>query len=295
MIIDPKQISTGKLHAYMLSSIAPRPIAFASTMDKQGNSNLSPFSFYNAFGSNPATVVFSPARRVRDNTIKHTLVNIYETGEVVINAVNYNMVQQMSLSSVEFPKGVDEFVKAGFTKLPSQIVKPFRVAESPVQLECKVVEVKEMGNEGGAANLIICEILLMHIDENILDADGHIDQHKIDLVARLGGNWYSRNSGNALFHVAKPNLKPAIGIDQLPAEIRNSTVLSGNDLGKLGNLEHAPTVDELTAVDVAAELNDLKSRFANDAESLKYHQHMLAKDFLNENELLKAWKILVSN
>ena len=222
MIIDPKEISTAKLHAYMLSSIAPRPIAFASTIDKNGVANLSPFSFFNAFGSNPPTLIFSPARRVRDKSIKHTLENIYETGEVVINTVNYNMVQQMSLTSVEFPKGVDEFVKAGFTKLESQIVKPFRVKESPVQMECKVIEVKEMGQEGGAANLIICELLMMHINDEVLDADGHIDQHKIDLVARLGGNWYSRNSGNALFEVTKPNLKPAIGFDLLPDEIRNN-------------------------------------------------------------------------
>ena len=294
MIIHPKEISTAKLHAYMLSSIAPRPIAFASTVDKNGNANLSPFSFFNAFGSNPATVVFSPARRVRDNTIKHTLENVYETGEVVINTVNYNMVQQMSLSSVEFPKGVDEFVKSGFTKLPSQIVKPFRVAESPVQMECKVVEVKEMGHEGGAANLIICEILLMHINNDILDADGHINQNKIDLVARLGGNWYSRNSGSALFQVPKPNLKPAIGIDQLPDAIRNSNILSGNDLGMLGNAEHIPTKEELESVNIGTELSETKQRFINDPEGFRDHKHILAKEFLSEHQTLKAWKILLS-
>ena len=293
MIIDPKEISTAKLHAYMLSSIAPRPIAFASTIDKNGVANLSPFSFFNAFGSNPPTLIFSPARRVRDKSIKHTLENIYETGEVVINTVNYNMVQQMSLTSVEFPKGVDEFVKAGFTKLESQIVKPFRVKESPVQMECKVIDVKEMGQEGGAANLIICELLMMHINDEVLDADGHIDQHKIDLVARLGGNWYSRNSGNALFEVTKPNLKPAIGFDLLPDEIRNSTVLSGNDLGKLANAEHLPTEEELSTVDVGNLIEELKTRFAVDDESLIYHKHLTAKDFLDNHELMKAWKVLL--
>src|SRR6185369_3924370 len=204
--INPKEIKTSLFHSYMLSAIAPRPIAFSSTIDKDGIPNLSPFSFFNAFGSHPPIVVFSPSRRVRDNTTKHTLENVYEVKEVVINVVNYAMVQQASLASCEYPKGVNEFEKAGFTPIPSELVKPFRVKESPVQMECKVLQVIETGHEGGAANLIICEILLMHIHDDILNEQGKIDQNKIDLVARMGGDKYCRASGSAIFSVPKPNL-----------------------------------------------------------------------------------------
>lgn len=294
LTINPKEISIPQLHAYMLSSIAPRPIALASTIDKEGKMNLSPFSFFNAFGSNPATLIFSPARRVRDNTTKHTLENVMEVPEVVINAVNYEMVQQTSLSSVEFPPGVNEFTKAGFTPLASQLVKPFRVKESPVQFECKVVEVKAMGDQGGAANLIICEIVLMHISDSVLNAQSRIDQHKIDLVARLGGDYYVRASGNALFEVHKPNTKPAIGIDQLPEVIRQSKVLTGNNLGQLGNAEHLPAKEELAEVHIEAELQDLRERFYNDAESLEYHRHLLAKEYLDAGNVLAGWKVLLA-
>lgn len=294
LTINPKDISIPQLHAYMLSSIAPRPIALASTIDKEGNINLSPFSFFNAFGSNPATLIFSPARRVRDNTTKHTLENVLEVPEVVINAVNFEMVQQTSLSSVEFPSGVNEFSKAGFTPLASQLVKPFRVKESPVQFECKVIEVKAMGDQGGAANLIICEIVLMHISDSVLNAQSRIDQHKIDLVARLGGDYYVRASGNALFEVHKPNTKPAIGIDQLPDAIRQSKVLTGNNLGQLGNAEHLPGKEELAAIHIEAELQDLKERFYNDAESLEYHRHLLAKEYLDAGNVLAGWKVLLA-
>jgi flavin reductase (DIM6/NTAB) family NADH-FMN oxidoreductase RutF len=294
LTINPKDISIPQLHAYMLSSIAPRPIALASTIDKEGNINLSPFSFFNAFGSNPATLIFSPARRVRDNTTKHTLENVLEVPEVVINAVNFEMVQQTSLSSVEFPSGVNEFTKAGFTPLASQLVKPFRVKESPVQFECKVIEVKAMGDQGGAANLIICEIVLMHISDSVLNAQSRIDQHKIDLVARLGGDYYVRASGNALFEVHKPNTKPAIGIDQLPDAIRQSKVLTGNNLGQLGNAEHLPGKEELAAIHIEAELQDLKERFYNDAESLEYHRHLLAKEYLDAGNVLAGWKVLLA-
>jgi len=293
LTINPKEISVAKLHAYMLSSIAPRPIAFASTVDKDGKPNLAPFSFFNAFGSHPPTLVFSPARRVRDNTVKHTFENVIEVPEVVINVVNYAMVQQASLASVEFPKGENEFKKAGFTPVPSELIRPFRVAESPVQFECKVVEVKPMGMEGGAANLIICEMLLMHINENILDEQSRIDQHKIDLVARLGVDWYVRASGDALFQVPKPNLKPAIGIDKLPNSIRNSKVLAGNELGMLGNSEHFPSAEELNAAEIGDSLEELKERFKNDAESFEYHKHLLAKDFLQEHKVMEAWKVLL--
>lgn len=294
LTINPKEISIPQLHAYMLSSIAPRPIALASTIDKDGNINLSPFSFFNAFGSNPATLIFSPARRVRDNTTKHTLENVMEVPEVVINAVNYDMVQQTSLSSVEFPSGVNEFTKAGFTPFASHLVKPFRVKESPVQFECKVIEVKAMGDQGGAANLIICEIVLMHISDSVLNAQSRIDQHKIDLVARLGGDYYVRASGNALFEVHKPNTKPAIGIDQLPDVIRQSKVLTGNNLGQLGNAEHLPGKEELAAIHIEAELQDLKERFYNDAESLEYHRHLLAKEYLDAGNVLAGWKVLLA-
>ncbi len=294
LTINPKEISVAKLHAYMLACIQPRPIAFASTVDKEGNPNLAPFSFFNAFGSNPPTLIFSPARRVRDNTTKHTLENILEVPEVVINTVSYSMVQQASLASVEFPLRENEFVKAGFTPLASEKIKPFRVAESPVQFECKVVEVKPMGNEGGAANLIICEILLVHINENVLNEQQRIDPDKIDLVARMGDDFYCRASGSAVFVVPKPKSKPALGIDLLPEEIRLSKVLTGNDLGMLGNSEQFPTLEELAAANIGDSLKELQERFKNDAESFGYNKHLLAKTFLEEKKLLEAWKVLLS-
>lgn len=278
MKIIPGEVPTGKLHGYMLSAIAPRPIAFASTIDSEGNSNLAPYSFFNAFGSNPTTLIFSPARRVRDNTIKHTLENVMENSEVVINVVNYAMVQQMSLASCEYPKGISEFVKAGFTPIASEKIKPFRVAESPVQFECKVREVIETGNEGGAGNLIICEILVMHINDNVLNDNLQIDANKIDLVARMGGDLYCRATGNALFEVEKPNIKLGIGIDQLPFEIRNSAILSGNDLGMLANVETMPVVEK-------------SNSYANTSIEQK---HSLAKQLLAEKNVIEAWKILMS-
>jgi flavin reductase (DIM6/NTAB) family NADH-FMN oxidoreductase RutF len=291
--VDPKEIKTSLFHSYMLSAIAPRPIAFASTVDKHGNPNLSPFSFFNAFGSKPPIVVFSPARRVRDNTIKHTLENIYETMEVVINVVNYQMVHQSSLSSTEYPKGVNEFTKAGFTQVPSTLVKPYRVKESPVQMECRVLEVKEMGTEGGAANLIICEILLMHIAEDILTPDQKIDPHKIDLVARMGGDWYCRASGSALFEVAKPLQLPGIGVDQLPERIRLSKVLTGNDLGKLGNVSQLPSGEELAEYRRRDFMKELIARFGNDPQILEQKFHELAKALLERGHVEDAWKVLL--
>ena len=244
LTIDPKEVSTGKLHRYLLGAIGPRPIAFASTIDAEGRPNLSPFSFFNVFGSNPPTLIFSPARRGRDNTVKHTYNNVKNIDEVVINIVNYDIVQQMSLSSTEYAEGVNEFEKAGFSMLKSELVRPFRVAESPVQFECKVKQVIETGQEGGAGNLVICEVLKMHINESILDEDGFIDQHKIDLVARMGGNWYSR-ANLGMFEVPKPLSTLGIGIDAIPVEIRESKTLTGNDLGKLGNVEALPKDEEI--------------------------------------------------
>jgi len=292
--INPIEIKTAVLHSYMLHAVAPRPIAFASTIDRDGKMNLSPFSFFNAFGSNPPTLVFSPSRRVRDNTIKHTLENIYEIKEVVINVVNYAMVQQASLASCEFPKDVNEFVKAGFTPLKSDIVKPYRVKESPVQFECKVNQVIETGDQGGAGNLVICEILRLHISEDILDADQKIDQQKIDLVARMGGDLYCRASGNAIFKVEKPNLKLGIGFDQLPENIRNSKVLTGNDLGMLANVEALPAKDEIKAF---KEIDDVKKLFEvlnEDKSNRTLAAHLAAKKLIAEGKVSEAWKLLLS-
>lgn len=293
--IDPKEIKTGVLHSYMLGSIAPRPIAFASTLDKEGNPNLAPFSFFNAFGSNPPTVVFSPARRVRDNTTKHTLENIYETGEVVINVVNYAMVQQMSLASTEYPKGVNEFVKAGFTPIASELIKPFRVKESPVQMECKVVEVKEMGDQGGAANLIICEILLMHISDDVLTPEKKIDPNKIDLVARMGGDLYCRASGSALFEVAKPLTTLGIGVDALPETIRLSKILTGNNLGQLGNVEHLPDAAEVREFRSREFMKALDDKFGHHPEILRDKLHELAKTLLDKGHVKEAWLTLLNS
>lgn len=291
--IDPKEMKTGVFHSYMLASIAPRPIAFASTIDNSGNMNLAPFSFFNAFGSKPPTVVFSPARRVRDNTIKHTLENIYEIKEVVINVVNYKMVQQASLASTEYPKGVSEFIKAGFTPVKSELVRPYRVKESPVQMECKVVEVKEMGTEGGAANLIICEILLMHIADDVLTPENKIDPNKIDLVARMGGDLYCRASGSALFEVAKPLSTLGMGIDHLPIDIRTSTVLTGNNLGQLGNVEKFPDDEAVAEFRHRDFMKEIFSRFGHDENMLRNKIHELAKTLLEQKHVEEAWKVLL--
>ncbi|MVO10761.1 flavin reductase family protein [Flavobacterium sp. TP390] len=287
--INPKDVTPAKLQGYLQGAVAPRPIAFASTIDENGNPNLSPFSFFNVFSANPPILIFSPARRVRDNTIKHTLINAHSTKEVVINVVNYDMVQQMSLSSTEYPDGVNEFEKAGLTMLQSDIVKPFRVAESPVQFECKINEIIALGNEGGAGNLVICEVVKIHIEESVLDANGGIDQHKIDLVARCGGNWYSRaNSG--LFEVEKPLSTMGIGVDAIPEFIKKSTVFSGNDLGILGNVESIPKEEEITIF--VNENFGVKAVLSSDDEIKK---HELAKQYIDKNEVLSAWKVLLAN
>ncbi|GEQ84598.1 flavin reductase [Patiriisocius marinistellae] len=237
--IDPKQVSTAQLHGYMLGAVAPRPIAFASTVDAKGNINLSPFSFFNVFSANPPIMIFSPARRVRDNTTKHTLENVLEVKEVVINICNYAMVQQMSLASTEYAQGINEFKKAGFTELASETVQPPRVAEAPVQFECKVNDVVALGNEGGAGNLVICEVLKAHVSEAILDSDGKIDPVKLDAVSRMGGNWYGR-AKEGMFEVPKPLSTLGIGIDNLPDAVKNSKVFTGNDLAMLANIETLP-------------------------------------------------------
>ena len=283
--IHPKDISTKRLHGYLLGAIAPRPIAFASTIDEEGNPNLSPFSFFNVFGANPPLLIFSPARRVKNNTTKHTLDNALATKEVVINVVNYAIVQQMYLSSSEYPEGVNEFVKAGFTMLPSDEIKPFRVAESPVQFECKVKEVLFTGTKGGAGNLIICEVVKMHVSEQVLADDGSIDQHKIDLVARAGGSYYTR-ARDGFFEIPKPITTLGIGVDLIPAVIRNSTILTGNNLGMLGNIAQLPTQDTVN------NFGKENPEFIG-LETTK--KHTFAQEYLKKNEVESAWKVLLLN
>ena len=286
--IDPKSIGTAKLQGYLQSSVGPRPIAFASTMDAEGNPNVSPFSFFNVFSANPPILIFSPARRVRDNSIKHTLINVEATGEVVINVVNYDMVQQISLASTEYADGVDEFVKSGLTPIVSEVVKPYRVKESPVQFECKVTQIIPLGTEGGAGNLVLCEVLRIHIDESVLDENGAIDQYKIDLVSRLGGNWYSR-SNQGLFEVPKPLSTLGIGVDAIPKLIRESSVFNGNDLGMLGNVEALPTLEE---VSIFVQQNFAVKGVLSADDQQKVH--LAAKKYLNDNDVLSAWKVLLA-
>ena len=289
MKIIPGEIKTSMLHGYLLGAVAPRPICFASTIDNDGVANLSPFSFFNVFGAKPPILIFSPARRVRDNTVKHTLENVYANKEVVINMVNYDMVQQMNLASCEYPKGVDEFLKAGFTPIASDMVKPFRVKESPVQLECKVLQVVETGAEGGAGNLVICEVVCMHIDDNILDAAGKIDPNKIDLVARMGADYYCRASGAAVFEVPKPNAALGVGIDALPEHVRMSKVLTGNHLGILGNCTAIPQRDDLNDKRVKGLLDLYKSDVVARNEGL----HRYAKTLIEAGDIDKAWQALL--
>lgn len=291
--IDPKEIPIPKLHGYLLGAVGPRPIAFASTIDKNGNPNLAPFSFFNVFSANPPIAVFSPARSGRTNTTKHTYDNVKEVPEVVINIVTFSMVHQMSLASAEYAKGVNEFMKAGFTPIPSDLIKPFRVKESPVQFECKVIEVKELGTQGGAGNLIFCEVVKIHIDENYLDEKGTIDQKKIDLVARMGGNWYCRAHGDALFEIEKPLTTIGIGVDQIPEEIRLSEILSGNNLGQLGNVEKLPDETEVNEYKLL-ELSDLYLNNEKNTHALKKALHIRAKELLDAGNVNDAWKTLLS-
>jgi flavin reductase (DIM6/NTAB) family NADH-FMN oxidoreductase RutF len=282
--ILPKELPTAKLHGYLLGAVGPRPIAFASTIDSKGRPNLSPFSFFNVFSAHPPILIFSPARRVRDNTTKHTLENVLAVTEVVINVVNYDMVQQMSLASTEYGEGENEFIKSGLTMVASDIVRPFRVGESPVQFECKVTKVEPLGKEGGAGNLIFSEVVKIHIKKSILDPQGGIDQSKIDQVARMGGNWYSR-ARDGMFEVPKPLSTKGIGVDSLPESIRTSSVLSGNDLGMLGNVEALPTKEEAyTFIDLHPEIKSLGT-----IQEL----HIKAKEFLTNNEVSSAWKVLM--
>ena len=277
LTIDPKSEKTALVHKYILGAVAPRPIAFASTIDKAGNLNLSPFSFFNAFSANPPILIFSPARRVRGNTIKHTLENVIETNEVVIGIVTAEMAEQVSLSSCDFEQKVNEFEKAGFAAVESDLIKPFLIKESPVNFECKVNKVIELGEEGGAGNLVICEVLKIHIDESILDTDENIDPLKLNALSRLGGNWYGKATKDSLFQLAKPIGKIGMGFDNLPEEIRNSEILTGNELAILASAENIPEKNEFT-------LRDNK----NTTE-----KHILAKDFLSQGKIEEAWQIIL--
>jgi flavin reductase (DIM6/NTAB) family NADH-FMN oxidoreductase RutF len=291
MILDLNNLSTTEKQYYLQHVIAPRPICFASTIDKAGNVNLSPFSFFNLFSSNPPIVIFSPSRRVRDNTTKHTLQNVLEIPEVVINIVTYDMVQQTSLASCEFPKEVNEFVKAGFTEEPATLVKPPMVKESKVKLECKVIEVKPLGTEGGAGNLVICEVLRMHIDDSLFDANKKLDQRKINHVARLGGDWYCVVNETNLFQVEKPNTQLGIGIDALPLPIRNSKILSGNNLGQLANIHDLPIIEP--SFD-DAHLKQIIQYYSINPDDMEKELHSYAKKLLDAGKVREAWQMLLA-
>ncbi len=286
LTIDPKEVPIPRTHAYLLGAVTPRPIAFASTVDSQGNVNLSPFSFFNCFGANPPILVFSPARRGRDNTTKHTYENLREVPEVVINVVNYEMVQQASLASTDYPKGVNEFVKAGFTEGVSVKVKPPRVRESPVAMECRVLQILETGDQGAAGNLVICEVILMHIQEDILGGDGKIDPWKLDAVARLGGDYYCRVQGDSIFKVPKPLDRVGMGMDRLPEAVRRSGILTGNDLGMLANVEAMPDAREVSYA-------GLTPREQAAVTAGVEGTHKLAREYLREGKVAEAWRILV--
>ena len=293
LTIDPKQLEIPKLHRYLLGAVGPRPIAFASTIDEHGTQNLAPFSFFNVFSANPPVMIFSPARSGRTNTTKDTYNNVKKVPEVVINVVNHEIVHQMSLASSPYPSDISEFEKSGFTAVDSDIVRPSRVGESPVQFECKVNDVIELGQEGGAGNLIICEVLKIHIKEDVLDEHQMIDQHKIDLVSRMGGNWYCRADHNSMFEIQKPITTCGIGYDSLPSDILSSTVLTGNDLGQLAGIEALPNETEVNEYKLI-ELSELFLSLEEDPIQLEIEIHKKAQELLKRNLLEKAWLTLLS-
>lgn len=293
LTLNTSDLNPVELQNYLQYAIAPRPICFASTIDAEGNINLSPFSFFNMFSTNPPICIFSPSRRVRDNTTKHSLENVLQVKECVINIVNYDMVQQMSLASTEYAKDVNEFGKAGFTMLKSDLVRPPRVAEAPVQFECVVNEVIALGDHHGAGNLVLAEIKVIHINEAVLDENGKIDQHKMDLVARLGGDWYCRVTSDNLFKVAKPLAKLGIGVDSLPQSVRFSKVLTGNDLGMLGNVEQLPTDEEIDLISTNPEVKEILDATIGDSTNRERELHELARKFLNGGDVDLALKIVL--
>ncbi|TGE04209.1 flavin reductase family protein [Hymenobacter fodinae] len=294
--IVPSDLKAPDWHAFMVGAVAPRPVAFVSTQDAEGNVNLSPFSFFNCFGSNPPILVFSPANRVRDNSQKHTLENVREVAECVIHICDYAMVEQMSLASTEYAKGVNEFVKAGFTEVASEQVRPPRVLEAPAAFECVVEQVVELGANNGAGNLVICRVVLAHFREDIILPCGiGIDPHKLDAIARLGGDWYTRASGSSLFEVPKPNRNLGIGLDQLPEHIRTSHILTGNNLGRLANIEaqSMPTPEEVEAYRHEPLVAYTLNKFKADAATQQQELMLLGQKMLEEGRLLEAWKVLL--
>jgi len=290
MILELKNLKVAERQHYLQSAVAPRPICFASTIDKNGNINLSPFSFFNIFSINPPIVIFSPSRRGRDNTTKHSYENVLEVPEVVINIVDYEMVQQTSLASCEFSREVNEFYKAGFTEKPASLVKPPMVKESKVNLECKVIEIKPLGDQGGAGNLVICEVLLMHVDESILNEKGMIDQTRLHQVARLGDDWYCRVDEANLFRVEKPNIKLGIGFDSLPASVRASKILSGNDLGLLANVHEMPLIDPAFDDD---HLKQIIQYYSVSPDEMEKELHSYARKLLSQGKVREAWQVLM--
>jgi flavin reductase (DIM6/NTAB) family NADH-FMN oxidoreductase RutF len=291
MIFDLKELKPAEKQYYLQYAIAPRPICFASTIDNEGKVNLSPFSFFNLFSSNPPVVIFSPSRRIKDNTTKHTLQNVQEVPEVVINIVTYDMVQQTSLASCEFPKGVNEFIKAGFTPEPATLVKPPMVKESKIRMECRVMEIKPLGNEHGSGNLVICEVLRMHIHDSLLDENKKMDPSRINHVARLGADWYCVVNENNLFEVEKPNTQIGMGIDALPAAIRNSRTLTGNNLGQLANVTELPVIDP--SFD-DAHLRQIIQYYSVSPEEMEKEIHNYARKLLSERKIKEAWQVLLT-
>jgi Conserved protein/domain typically associated with flavoprotein oxygenases, DIM6/NTAB family len=291
MILDLQELGPADRQNYLQHAIAPRPICFASTIDKAGNVNLSPFSFFNLFSTTPPVVIFSPSRRVRDNSTKHSLQNVLEVPEVVINIVDYDMVQQVSLASCDYPKEVNEFVKAGFTPQPATLVQPPMVQESKVKMECRVLEVQSLGAQGGAGNLVLCEVLRMHIDEALLDENKKIDQRRLHHVARLGGDWYCRVDESNLFKVEKPNVKLGIGVDALPESIRNSNILTGNNLGQLSNVHEMPVIDPAFHDD---RLQHIFQYYAINPADMETELHTYAKELLDAGKVREAWQVLLA-
>jgi len=290
--LNPQELAVPELHQYLLGSVGPRPIAFVSTIDEEGNVNLAPYSFFNIFSVAPPIAIFSPARRGRDNTTKHSYENAKAVPECVINIVTHAMVEQMSLASTEYAKGINEFEKAGLTPVQSELVRPPRVGESPVQFECKINQVIELGQNGGAGNLVVCEIIKIHIRTEVLNEDGKIDPIKMDQVARMGGHWYTRAKAG-LFQLPQPTTKIAIGFDQLPADVRTSRILTGNELAKLAGVEHLPdetSVNEYKLI----ELSDLFIELENNPEELEMALHTRAQNLLAQNDTESAWKTLLA-
>jgi flavin reductase (DIM6/NTAB) family NADH-FMN oxidoreductase RutF len=290
--LDPKELHQPKLHQYLLGAIGPRPIAFASTLDAEGRSNLAPYSFFNVFSSNPPILIFSPARRGRDNTTKHTLENALVTKECVINIVNYAMVEQMSLASTEYPEGVSEFEKTGLTPIASEVVKPFRVKEAPVQFECKINDVVALGTQGGAGNLVICEVVRIHVSEDILDEDGRISPVKIDQVARMGGHFYTR-ANQGLFQLPQPMTQVGIGFDKMPEDVRTSQVLTGNELAQLAGVEALPNETEVNEYKLT-ELADMFMEYEGRASELEQQLHQRAKALVADKKITEAWMTLLA-